>query len=889
MRAFALMLGLLVGLSACDKQQQENVQSPLIQESADVSFSVFESGHVRPLALSEDKTHLFALNTPASRLEIFNVESGLPIFVESVVVGLEPVAVAVRGQQAWVVNHLSDSVSIVDFSMTPARVINTIYTGDEPRDIVFAGENRNLAFVSAAHRGQNAGFDPELYTPSVPRSVVWVFDRQNLGVTLGGTPITVLRMFGDTIRSLAVSFDAKRVYAAVFNSGNQTTTVFSDVANGGLTKPPPLAATNGVIAPRTGLIVKFDGKDWLDSGDQATGSPPAKWNDRMNFTLPDNDVFEIDAMLDQPKEVQAYKSVGTTLYNMAVNPVSGDVFVANTDALNHIRFIGPGTVSSTLTGRFAENRISVITPHAVRPAGPVSAAVGSMGSTSPKRHKVVNNLANPQSMAFTDDGEFVYVAAFGSQIIARYASSDFQSAEDTVDFKNQIHLSAGGPSGVVLDDDVDRLFVFTRFDNGISTIDTNRNTEIHHLTLFNPEPDYVIAGRATFYNADLGSANGGLSCAICHPFADTDHIAWDLGNPNADISDNVNTYTDALSQFISRNRQFHPMKGPMMTQSLRGLVGNGPMHWRGDKAGANEVEGPTREERSLAEFNEVFVSVLGREEELPDHQMRDLVRFILAIEFPPNPIRALDNSLSDTEKTGEHFYFNVDSEKLSTCNDCHVLDYENARYGTDGKMSVEGRDSDEDFKIPHLRNMYQKVGMFGSTNKTSPDTASMGDQIRGFGFTHDGAVDTLSSFFELTAFNNPEDNAIQPLSSFVMTINSRHAPIVGQQVTMNQESMLVSTYTERLNLLLSQASTPLNNCDLVVSGVIDNSVVGALLVDNNLFAYQSSSAGTLALADLLGLIRSDDDVLSFTCAPLHNGRRLGLDRNLDGISNADED
>ena len=42
---------------------------------AQQSFITFESGQVRPLALSPDHTKLFAVNTPDGRLEIFNVGS----------------------------------------------------------------------------------------------------------------------------------------------------------------------------------------------------------------------------------------------------------------------------------------------------------------------------------------------------------------------------------------------------------------------------------------------------------------------------------------------------------------------------------------------------------------------------------------------------------------------------------------------------------------------------------------------------------------------------------------------------------------------------------------------------------------------------------------------
>src|SRR5204862_926078 len=125
----------------------------------------------------------------------------------------------------WVVNHLSDSVSIVDVGTTPPRVVRTLLVGDEPRDIVFAGPGGNRAFITTAHRGQNIPFDPQLTTPSVGRADVWVFDAEELGNSLGGTPLTIVTLFTDTPRALAVTPDGSRVYAAGFHSGNQTTTV----------------------------------------------------------------------------------------------------------------------------------------------------------------------------------------------------------------------------------------------------------------------------------------------------------------------------------------------------------------------------------------------------------------------------------------------------------------------------------------------------------------------------------------------------------------------------------------------------------------------------------------------------------------------------------------
>src|SRR5437016_6356528 len=203
------------------------------------SFVEFESGQVRPLALSPDHSRLFAVNTPDARLEIFAVDgAGNLTRTGSVAVGLEPVAVAARTNgEVWVVNHLSDSVSIVDVGSVPPRVTRMLLVGDEPRDIVFAGSGGNRAFITTAHRGQNSGVPlSDLTTAGVGRADVWVFDANNLGSSLGGTRLALLTLFGDTPRALAVTPDGGTVYAAVFQSGNQTTSLSEGlVCNGGAT------------------------------------------------------------------------------------------------------------------------------------------------------------------------------------------------------------------------------------------------------------------------------------------------------------------------------------------------------------------------------------------------------------------------------------------------------------------------------------------------------------------------------------------------------------------------------------------------------------------------------------------------------------------------------
>ena len=353
--------------------------------SAQRDFVTFESGSVRPLALSPDGNRLFVTNTPDGRLEIFDVTASGLVPAGSVPVGLEPVAVAARSNsEVWVVNHLSDSVSIVDVAASPPRVMRTLLVGDEPRDIVFAGTAGNRAFITTAHRGQHRSHssisgvtgagDPQLTTAGVSRADVWVFDATTLGTTLGGTPLRILSFFADTPRALAVGDGGNTVYAAAFHSGNRTTSIIEasvcdgftaagSCSAGGATAPGGLPGPSnnvfGAPAPEIGLIVRFDGAAWRDVLGRS-------WSNHVRFNLPDRDVFAIDANTLASGSLKQFSGVGTILFNMVVNPVSGKLYVTNTESPNHVRFEGPGVHGgSTVQGHLSESRISVIDPVAL--------------------------------------------------------------------------------------------------------------------------------------------------------------------------------------------------------------------------------------------------------------------------------------------------------------------------------------------------------------------------------------------------------------------------------------------------------------------------------------------------------------------------------------------
>ena len=239
---------------------------------AQADYTLFESDPVRLVALSPDRNRVFVVNTPDGYLEIYDLSSGFAVPEAAIPVGLEPVAVAARNNdEVWVVNHLSDSISVVDLTAIPPRVVRTLLVGDEPRDIVFAGPGGDRAFITTAHRGQNSPYpDGEYDVPGVGRADVWVFDATLLGSSLGGNPLTIVTLFGDRPRALAASPDGSTVYAAVFRSGNRTVPIGEGLvcdASGpcnvqGTTYPAgrPFPETNfqGIPSRETGIIVGFN-------------------------------------------------------------------------------------------------------------------------------------------------------------------------------------------------------------------------------------------------------------------------------------------------------------------------------------------------------------------------------------------------------------------------------------------------------------------------------------------------------------------------------------------------------------------------------------------------------------------------------------------------------
>jgi YVTN family beta-propeller protein len=891
--------------------------------AANEGYIHFESGPVRPIALSPSGRQLFVTNTSDNRLEVFDVlPDGALRYRGAVVVGLEPVTVAARtDDEVWVVNHLSDSVSIVDVSGNLPRVTRTLLVGDEPRDLVFAGTGRRRAFVTTARRGQNSPVDPAFTTPGVGRALVWVFDALDLGREPGGRPLKILTLFSDTPRGLAASPDGTLVYAAAFHSGNQTVPLseklVTPVVDGLRSVAPnielgPATNVDGVPAPPTGRMVRWN-RVTAEFEDE-NGIP---WTPFVPFRLPDRDVFEIDAAAAQPRVLRSFSGVGTILFNLAVDPVSGHVFVGNGEANNMTRFEGPGiTGGSTVRGHLHAYRVTTIDPRAgaVNPVhlnphldydlSPAATAAAGVAERS---------LATPLDLVFARDGALVYIAAFGSNVVAALDPEMLLSGQMIPRSEDHIAISGGGPAGLALHDDLELLYVYTRYDNAVSVVDVAAGREIDVVPLsHSPEPEFVRAGRPLLYDARRTSANGEASCSSCHVFAKTDDLSWDLGNPDAAVAPNNNVQLSVTIEELKRTVsgdfffEHHPMKGPLLTQNLRGMANHGPMHWRGDRSGGSRRDDPASldEKAAFLTFNPAFVDLLGRTTEVVDSEMEAFADFVLSIPYPPSPVRRLDGALRPDEARGRVLFEEVPTSALTaegqptlTCETCHLRDVDQGFFGSSGRTTFDALP--QMFKIPHLRALYERVGMFGRF--APPDhRVDVGDQIRSHGFSHDGFTSNLFTFLtdvsEGGVFAFPGDaaernRARRDLEAFLLAFDSSLAPAVGQQVTVSPGDAarallphVTESAAERAQLLASLAEPSAGgqrDCDRIIRGQLNGRPRGWLQLDDGTFLADDGQSTTLAAIEAAA--EREAAPLTHTCVYPGGGRRLALDRNDDGV------
>lgn len=700
------------------------------------------------------------------------------MLIAEIPVGLEPVSVRARtDNEAWVVNEVSDSISIIDLGQN--RVVATLPAGDEPADVVFAN---GRAFVSSARTNRIEVFDAE-----------------------SRTPLASIPLDGIFPRALAVSPDGTRVHAAFLLSGNNTTVLhWRDAPPQPAPWDPDLPAP-----PQVALLVPDT-------------------DPRIPYDVIDHDIAEIDTTTLQA--VGYRENIGTNILSLACAP-DGTLWAGASEAKNLIRF------EPNLKGIFAESRVA-----RVDTSGTVTTVDLNPHATLSQIPEAAKALSLAQPMAMTADAGGLWLAAFASDRVARLDTGGNVLAR--IDLRGSHPERVRGPRGISRHPSSNRLHVLNKLSHTISILDANSFTLLGEIPLGSHAPlsaDHE-EGRGYFFDARL-SGNGTVSCGSCHFDADHDGIAWDLGDPAGAILTVIGS-APAVGHPGPVDRIIHPMKGPMVTQTLRGIRDAGPFHWRGDKA-------------TIHDFNGTFAN-LQAGALLPPEDMDKLVSYLESLRNHPNPHRLPDNSLPPTLAGGNPSIGKFRFEQLNVCSKCHSGP-RGTNHILDDFASVLTR---QPVKNSTLEHVYKKVYF----------TPALATSASGFGFTHDGSGFDIPRGHEYSQdlfFLYP--NAEADVMAFILCTETDTRPIVGRIATA-PSPLLEARAAAGDNDLIARA---------VVGGVSRN-----FLFHPGTGSWISDRAGepSLSTLELFALAPG----ISLLAVPPGTGARHSVDRDGDGIANFDE-
>jgi len=134
-----------------------------------------------------------------------------------------------------------------------------------------------------------------------------------------------------------------------------------------------------------------------------------------------------------------------------------------------------------------------------------------------------------------------------------------------------------------------------------------------------------------------------------------------------------------------------------------------------------------------------------------------------------------------------------------------------------------------------------------------------------------------------------KDSKATALIEYLMAFDSNLAPIVGQQITLSNTS--AHEALDRIELFIQRAAK--SECDLVAKGTVNGEnrgwvmTVSAANSDDTVFQSDRKSEQHTA-AQLKQIAAQPGQELTFTCVPFGSGTRIGIDRDEDGIYDADD-
>ena len=201
-------------------------------------------------------------------------------------------------------------------------------------------------------------------------------------------------------------------------------------------------------------------------------------------------------------------------------------------------------------------------------------------------------------------------------------------------------------------------------------------------------------------------------------------------------------------------------------------------------------------------------------------------------------------------------------------------------------------------KIPHLRNVYDKIGMFGNPSVSFFQQADSGidGQSDPRVWLHGRRVDGYTvSFSDRGGFRSDLELGLSAerirmrrasdVEQYLLAFDSDLAPIVGQQVTLTPINAAAAG--ARIDLLINRASTPfvskalggsVNECDLVAQVVRNGRIMGFLYdpLGNDFIPDDGSTP--LSDAAIRAFAATPGQEVTYTAATPGSGARIAFAR-----------
>lgn len=505
-------------------------------------------------------------------------------------------------------------------------------------------------------------------------------------------------------------------------------------------------------------------------------------------------------------------------------------------------------------------------------------------------------LANPTGVAILEDAAGVLrklvLTAQGSDKVAVLAPNPAAASgwrAQQISLPPLAGYSLSSPQAVVIDETTSRAFVACR-DNSVAVIDlaAAQATVLGRVVVgVDPTPAAIRTGRRLLYSAAV-SGSGTVSCASCHIDGHTDAIAWDLSSPT-DQRPFSRTFLDLPANSTFMDTRFAPDKGPMVTQTLRGLVNhpvagaaqamftNAPYHWRGDRPG-------------VADFAEAFVGLLGAATAPSGAEMAEFTTFVNTIVHPPNPEQALDRrvagslggspddpALGSGAARGMKLFHQQPVVEGLACVHCHAMPDGSSNRTTQVVMK-NGRD--HPLEPAALRSIFDREAVLNLGPQAPPEPPLW---LQETGLFHTGIAVPVAPLRSINDFlhrrfrddmpaDTPAEKDLQiaDVVAFVRQLDSGTAPLIGRAHTLLAGSATNQAEFDRMQEQVEQANVG------VVAWTRLNGVALGFRYDLERATFVDDASGrTVTFASLQAAVTANPaNVVVLQTVPIGSERRI---------------